>query len=63
MRGARVPEDAMEKWAILILEEINSKDSLGFGELLIKVRGITTKILSKRLSDMEKEGIVDKTVV
>lgn len=52
-----------KKWTILILEELNSIGHLGFGELLLKVRGITTKILAQRLSDLEKEGIIDKAVV
>ena len=48
-----------KKWTILILRELfNGKRR--FNELLKSINGISPRILSKRLNEMEEYGIIDR---
>lgn len=49
------------KWSMLILHNL-FKGSMRFGELQRALEGISPKTLSIRLTELEQEGIVKKTV-
>ncbi|MBN2230251.1 MAG: helix-turn-helix transcriptional regulator [Candidatus Thorarchaeota archaeon] len=54
-----------KRWAILILQELlASKNPKGaqFGELYRKISWVSPKILTQRLRELEKEGIVERIV-
>lgn len=53
-----------KKWTLLILLELykGAKDEKHFNELKKRVDGITPKILSERLGELEADGIVRKRV-
>lgn len=49
------------KWTLLILHNIIEGNNR-FGQLHRQLSGISTKTLSVRLQEMEKEGIISRTV-
>jgi len=49
------------KWTVLILHEL-CEGTKRFGELQLALVGISPKTLSQRLKELEKAGIVKKTV-
>lgn len=49
------------KWKILIIKELLS-GTKRFGELKKSVTGITQKVLTSKLRDLEEAGLVDRTV-
>jgi DNA-binding HxlR family transcriptional regulator len=52
-----------KKWTLLILKELYcSKNSLRFNKLKRNLSGITSAILSKRLRELEAEGLVARKV-
>ena len=54
-----------KRWAILVLQElIASKNPKGaqFGELHRTISWVSPKVLTQRLREFEKEGIVDRVV-
>jgi DNA-binding HxlR family transcriptional regulator len=54
-----------KRWAILVLQELlASKNPKGaqFGELHRTISWVSPKILTQRLREFEKEGIVNRTV-
>jgi DNA-binding HxlR family transcriptional regulator len=54
-----------KRWAILVLQElIASKNPKGaqFGELHRTISWVSPKVLTQRLREFEKEGIVDRIV-
>ncbi|MHB8605300.1 MAG: winged helix-turn-helix transcriptional regulator [Thermoplasmatota archaeon] len=50
-----------KKWYLIILHEL-TKDPLGFNELKRAVRGISAKVLSESLSELEARGLVTRSV-
>jgi DNA-binding HxlR family transcriptional regulator len=46
---------------IPLLEEIMLHEGKGFVHLHTRAKRITTKVLSARLKEMEKEGLIEKT--
>ena len=51
-----------DKWTMLILEELEARGTLRFTELARHVGGISQKMLTKTLRDMERDGLVSRTV-
>jgi DNA-binding HxlR family transcriptional regulator len=51
-----------DKWTMLILEELEERGTLRFTELGRHVPGISQKMLTKTLRDMERDGLVSRTV-
>ncbi|MBI2442852.1 MAG: helix-turn-helix transcriptional regulator [Candidatus Levybacteria bacterium] len=49
------------KWTVFILHEL-CEGTKRFGELERSLKGISPKTLSQRLKDLEKSGVVKKTV-
>ena len=51
-----------KKWALEIIRDL-FKESKRFNQLLVSNQGISTKMLSARLKDLQDEGFVQKTIV
>ncbi|HIG93404.1 TPA: helix-turn-helix transcriptional regulator [Candidatus Woesearchaeota archaeon] len=52
-----------KKWTILLLEEISLPGQKGFNAILQKLKGISPKILSQRLQELESLGAVKKETI
>jgi DNA-binding HxlR family transcriptional regulator len=50
------------KWTLLILRDIGFLKLERFGEILRNNPGLTPRVLSRRLRNMQKEGLVERTV-
>ncbi len=48
------------KWTILILRDMSMMKMERFNQLLKATPGLTPRILSHRLSELEKEGIIER---
>ena len=49
-------------WALPILKNLSTKDVVRFNELKKLLAGISATVLSDRLSELEKEGLISKKV-
>lgn len=50
-----------KKWYLIILHEL-TRTPMGFNELKRSVRGISAKVLSENLSELESRGLVNRVV-
>jgi DNA-binding HxlR family transcriptional regulator len=50
------------KWKLVILSELFSAENLRFSELERAIYGVTQKMLIQQLKQLEKDGIVRRTV-
>jgi DNA-binding HxlR family transcriptional regulator len=50
------------KWTLLILRDIGFLKLERFGEILRNNPGLTPRVLSRRLRNMQKEGLIGRTV-
>lgn len=51
-----------DKWTMIILEVLAEHGALRFTQLARQVGGISQKMLTQTLRDMEREGLVQRTV-
>ncbi len=51
------------KWHPVIIHRLLAGAPLGFGELESRIQGISGKVLSESLTDLEEKGLVERTVV
>ncbi len=51
-----------DKWTLLVLEELAERGTMRFTEIGRAVGGISQKMLTKTLRDMERTGLVGRTV-
>lgn len=51
-----------DKWTMLVLETLEEHGTLRFTEVGRQVGGISQKMLTKTLRDMERDGLVSRTV-
>lgn len=49
-----------KKWSLQVLKSLAAGDSRRFNEMIKSVRGITPRVLSQRLAELEELGIVSK---
>jgi DNA-binding HxlR family transcriptional regulator len=49
-----------KKWTLLILRDISMRKEERFSELRKSVEGITNRVLSMRLRELEAEGLIEK---
>lgn len=49
-------------WALLILKNLSTKDATRFNELKKLLDGISNTVLSDRLDELEKEGLISKKI-
>jgi DNA-binding HxlR family transcriptional regulator len=48
------------KWTLLIVRDIGFLKLQRFGEILRNNPGLTARVLSKKLKDMQKEGLIER---
>jgi DNA-binding HxlR family transcriptional regulator len=48
------------KWALIILRDISFLGDQTFGQILQRNSGLTPRTLSIRLSDLQKEGVIER---
>lgn len=51
-----------DKWTLLIVEELEENGELRFTQLGRKIPGISQKMLTQTLRQMERDGLVHRTV-
>lgn len=51
------------KWHPVVVHRLLANGPMGFGALVQDIGTVTNKVLSETLSDLEDEGVVDRTVV
>ena len=51
-----------DKWTLLVLEELEENELLRFTQLSRKIPGISQKMLTQTLRQMERDGLVHRTV-
>jgi DNA-binding HxlR family transcriptional regulator len=51
-----------KKWAIVVVQEVKLNGEKGFNAIHQRMAKLSPKILSTRLKDLEKEGIINRTV-
>jgi DNA-binding HxlR family transcriptional regulator len=51
-----------DKWTLLVLEELADHESMRFGELRRAVPGISQKMLTRTLRQLERIGLLTRTV-
>ena len=52
-----------KKWNPLIIDRLLDQEALRFNELSNEVGGITNKVLSESLEDLEEKGLFGRTTV
>jgi DNA-binding HxlR family transcriptional regulator len=57
-----VLERIADKWTLLVIEELDVKRPTRFAELRRKVGGISQKMLTKTLRQLERDGLVTRTI-
>jgi len=51
-----------KRWSLLILKNLSTKEVIRFNELKKALQGISSTVLSERLLDMERNGLVKKKI-
>ena len=51
------------KWHPVIIHRLLETNTLGFGELETRIQGVSGKVLSESLSDLQDKGLVKRTVI
>ncbi len=51
-----------DKWKILILRDLLSNECMRFSELKRSLGGVTQKMLTQQLRQMEADGLIDRKV-
>jgi DNA-binding HxlR family transcriptional regulator len=51
-----------KKWALLILKNLHTKEAVRFTELKRLMPGISSTVLSNRLLEMERDGLICKKI-
>lgn len=50
------------RWALLILKNLNTKEPIRFNELKRLMPGISSTVLTDRLLELEREGLISKKI-
>jgi DNA-binding HxlR family transcriptional regulator len=61
--NVNITKKVFSKWSIEILMSIYSLNSVGFGDLKRLLNGISSRVLSKKLKDLEELGFVEREVI
>src|SRR6266566_4190020 len=51
-----------KRWSLLILKNLNAKESIRFNELKRVISGISSTVLADRLLELERENLVSKKI-
>lgn len=49
-------------WALVVLKNMSTKEPIRFNDLRRLMPGISSTVLSERLKDLEREGLISKKV-
>ena len=58
-----VMKKVFSKWSIEIILSTYSLESVGFGDLRRLMKGISSRVLSKKLKDLEELGLIERSVI
>jgi DNA-binding HxlR family transcriptional regulator len=58
-----ITKKVFSKWSIEIIMSTYSLKSVGFGDLKRLLSGISSRVLSKKLKDLEELGFLDREVI
>ena len=61
--NVNITKKVFSKWSIEILMSTYSMKSVGFGDLKRLLSGISSRVLSKKLKDLEELGFVRREVI
>ena len=50
------------RWSLLILKNLSTKNVIRFNELKRSLKGISSTVLSDRLGELEREGLITKKI-
>ncbi len=50
------------RWTVLILSKLHTKDTVRFNDLKRSLTGISSAVLSNRLLEMDREGLISKKI-
>jgi DNA-binding HxlR family transcriptional regulator len=50
------------RWSLLILKNLCNREAIRFNELKRSLSGISSTVLSDRLLDLEREGLISKKI-
>ena len=59
---ANIWEVLGRRWSLLILKNLCNKEAIRFNELKRSLSGISSTVLSDRLLDLEREGLISKKI-
>jgi DNA-binding HxlR family transcriptional regulator len=51
-----------KRWSLLIIKNLSTKETIRFNELKRALTGISSTVLSERLLELEREGLVTKKI-
>ena len=51
-----------DKWTMLVLSALSAEEVLRFSELRRRIEGVTQKMLTQTLRELERDGLVTRTV-
>lgn len=51
------------KWNLVIMDQLLTNGPMGFSDLLDDIEGISSKVLSESLDDLEQAEFVERTIV
>jgi DNA-binding HxlR family transcriptional regulator len=51
-----------DKWTLLVIEELGSGGEMRFTQLRDRIGGVSQKMLTKTLRDLERDGLVTRRV-
>lgn len=51
-----------KRWSLLILKNLSKGHVVRFNELKLNLKGISSTVLSERLSELEQEGLIGKKI-
>lgn len=57
-----VLERVADKWTLVVIDTLEGQDVMRFTELRRRIDGISQKMLTKTLRDMERDGLVTRHV-
>ena len=59
---ANIWEVLGKRWSLIILKNLSTKEVIRFNELKKVLSGISSTVLSERLLELEREGLVSKKI-
>lgn len=61
--NVRVTKKVFSKWSVEILVSLYSRKSMGFGDLKRLLKGISSRVLSQKLKDLQELGLLERQIV